>query len=148
VRATAPLPEACAARVGGRHVDCLILTPSGRHLFAVLKSEKRCIMRKVLFSVVLGVVALLGGPAVSSAQPMHGGMRGGGFRPSSQSMFHPSSQSMFRPGFSSMSRMGFQPMSRMGFQPMMGSQPMMGFQPMSRMGSLSMMGFRPMPMPR
>jgi hypothetical protein len=51
---------------------------------AVLVTEKRCSMRKVLFVAVLGTVALLGLPGMSSAQHhgmMHGGMMHGGFRP-------------------------------------------------------------------
>jgi hypothetical protein len=53
---------------------------------AVLLSEKRCIMRKSRFLVVLGAAALLAIPGESSARPRHRGFRGG---------FHPG----FRPGF-------------------------------------------------
>ena len=56
-------------------------------------------MRKLWFLVVLGAAALLAIPGESSARPMHGGFRGGGFHAG------------FRPGF----RQGFRPGFRQGF---------------------------------
>ena len=77
---------------------------------AVRISEKRCIMSKVWFSVVLGTVALLGLPGMSFAQHMRGrthgsvqgNMRGGGFhRGFDQRFFDPRFHSpFFDPRFS------------------------------------------------
>ena len=64
-------------------------------------------MRKIWFSVILGAVALLGIPAISSARPM----RGGGFRTFSRPMFTPGFRGGFTPGF----RGRFDPRFNRGF---------------------------------
>ena len=56
-------------------------------------------MRKIWFFVVLGAAALLATPGESSARPMHGGFRGGGFHPGFRPGFHPGFRPGFRPGF-------------------------------------------------
>jgi hypothetical protein len=73
--------------------------------FAALITEKRCIVRKVLFSAVLGAAVLLAAPGTSSARPMHGGFHGGfhpGFHPPGSNggrIFIPGHRGPFRPGF-------------------------------------------------
>jgi hypothetical protein len=62
-------------------------------------------MRKVLFTVVLAAVALLGITGESSARPMHGGFRGGGLRPGFHGRFDPRfNRGFFHPGFNRFDR--------------------------------------------
>ena len=56
-------------------------------------------MRKIWFLVVLGAAALLAIPGESSARPMHGGFRGGGFHAGFRPGFRPGFHRRFDPRF-------------------------------------------------